>query len=81
VGLTRARDGDGRESSSRMFASYYHYFGGMADVVDYSFQVKGVEGLYVSDGSVLRRLTAFRVSGFWRELEAWNRSILASQER
>ena len=43
--------------STSMFASYYHYFGGMADVVDDSFQVKGVEGLYVSDGSVLRWIT------------------------
>ena len=43
--------------STRMFASYYHYFGGMADVVDDSFQVKDVASLYVSDGSVLRYIT------------------------
>jgi len=47
----------GKKCSTKMLASYYHYFGGMADVVDDSFQVKGVAGLYVSDGSVLRRLT------------------------
>lgn len=42
----------------KMFASYYHYFGGNADVVDSeSYQVKGVAGLHVSDGSVLRLLT------------------------
>lgn len=40
-----------------IFASYYHYFGGNADVVDDPYQILGTEGLYVSDVSVLHRLT------------------------
>ena len=47
----------GKKCSTKMFASYYHYFGGMADNVDDSYQVKGVKGLYVSDGSVMPHLT------------------------
>lgn len=44
--------------SKEMFASYYHYFGGLAheDIVE-EYQVKGVKGLYISDGSVIPYLT------------------------
>ena len=46
-----------KRCSTNMFASYYHYFGGNAQVVDKTFQVKGTPGLFVSDGSVMPRLT------------------------
>lgn len=48
----------GKGCSTDMFASYYHYYGGNAKVVDDSYQVKGTPGLLISDASVLERLVA-----------------------
>jgi hypothetical protein len=50
--------GDGEKCSTNMFASYYHYYGGNAKVVDGSFQVKGTKDLYIADASVLPELVA-----------------------
>jgi len=48
----------GKKCTTDMFASYYHYYGGNAKVVDDSYQVKGTPGLLISDASVLERLVA-----------------------
>eukprot|EP00566_Odontella_aurita_P006061 CAMPEP_0113559698 /NCGR_PEP_ID=MMETSP0015_2-20120614/19036_1 /TAXON_ID=2838 /ORGANISM="Odontella" /LENGTH=572 /DNA_ID=CAMNT_0000461353 /DNA_START=50 /DNA_END=1765 /DNA_ORIENTATION=- /assembly_acc=CAM_ASM_000160 len=45
--------GGGKQCNTNMFASYYHYYGGNAKVVDDSYQVKGTKNLYIADASVL----------------------------
>lgn len=48
----------GKNCSTNMFASYYHFYGGNAKVVDDSYQVKGTADLYIADLSVTKRLVA-----------------------
>ena len=44
-------------SQRRLLPTITTYYGGNVDDADDSYQVKGVPGLYVSEGGVLRRLT------------------------
>lgn len=57
-GFTGKGTNKGKRCRTSMLASYYHYYGGNAKVVDDSYQIKGTPGLFVSDASVLKRLTS-----------------------
>lgn len=46
----------GKKCNTGMLASYYHYHGGNAKVVDDSYQVKGTTDLFIADISVLPTL-------------------------
>jgi choline dehydrogenase-like flavoprotein len=56
-GFTGKGINKGKRCRTSMLTSYYHYYGGNAKVVDDSYQVNDTPGLFVSDASVLKRLT------------------------
>jgi hypothetical protein len=46
----------GNQCKLDMLASHYHFYGGNADVVDAEYKVKNVNGLFISDASIIHRL-------------------------
>ena len=49
-------ENEGKKCNIGMLASYYHYYGGNAKVVDDFNQVKGTTDLFIADMSVLPEL-------------------------